>query len=802
MEEKVNSNKSELWNLSVRDLFYKYVRFLPLFLLSLAFALLIVWIYLRYATQIYGASGTMLIKSEQTSGRDDKVEEILVGSNRIQNIQNEIEILKSKPLMERVVHKLNLQFSYTAIGKIKELNVYKQGPFLAEAFEISDSTRPFSMRIKFIDENQFRIGSESEAITFGKVFENANGIFRLNKNRGVRVIPGSEFTVTWQSINSIAGALASNVRVQPKTPGTRILSIGIQTTNGQMAADIVNNLMIQYDSMTVEQNNYSTDQMISFIDARLRILTNEMDSLQLKYLRYRQDNGLIDVEIQSSDYFSKIRQADEAIDQQQARVTVTDYISEYLDNKENAFSRVTVPSSLGLEDITLNELVSAYNKAQLTRQTLLDGNIPPDNPIIKETEGQIEKLRSSILENLRNIRSSYRTSIETLRKSTFREESQLQTLPFKLKELVEMERQINTKVTLYNLLQGKREEAAIGRASTLSNSKVIDMAAASNTPVKPNKKSIQILAILIGLGLPAMVIFIAEVINDKVTTRFDIEKITQVPILGEVGHSYSEQTLIVNKTSRSMVAEQFRIVRSNLQYILPKTEKSVILVTSSFSGEGKSFISTNMGAVLALTGKKTVILEFDIRKPKVLSGLNLTKRPGISNFLVGKADLDGLVVPVPEHENLFVLPCGPIPPNPSELLLDTKVLELFTKLRERFDVIIIDTAPVGMVSDAMTLGKFADCTLYLVRQGHTFKKQIGLIDEVYRENKLPRVSIIINDVKIKPGYGYYGYGRYGYGYGYGQSKKGGYYEEETPSESYIEKLLKKLNPKGLFRSKK
>lgn len=248
-----------------------------------------------------------------------------------------------------------------------------------------------------------------------------------------------------------------------------------------------------------------------------------------------------------------------------------------------------------------------------------------------------------------------------------------------------------------------------------------------------------------------------------------------------------------------MVAEQFRIIRTNLQYVLNKIEKPVILVTSSFSGEGKSFVSTNMGAVMALTGKRTIILEFDIRKPKILAGLSIGKNPGISNFLVGKAELKDLILPVPSQENLFVLPCGPVPPNPAELLLDSKVTELFQWLRREFDVVIIDTAPVGMVSDAMTLGKFADCTLYLVRQGYTYKKQIGLIDDLYESKKLPAVSIVINDVKLKAGYGYYGYGRYGYGYGYGNS---GYYEEEAPKKSMLDKIAGWFSFKNLFRRKK
>jgi capsular exopolysaccharide synthesis family protein len=207
-----------------------------------------------------------------------------------------------------------------------------------------------------------------------------------------------------------------------------------------------------------------------------------------------------------------------------------------------------------------------------------------------------------------------------------------------------------------------------------------------------------------------------------------------------------------------------------------------------------------MGAVLALAGKKTVILEFDIRKPKILSGLGIQKGPGITNYLVGKGNLQDLVKPVLDHENLFVLGCGPIPPNPAELLLDPKMDEMFTWLQQNFDVVLVDTAPVGMVSDAMTLSKYANSTLYLVRQGHTFKKQVALIDEFYVGNKLPKISIVINDVKIKPGYGYYGYGRYGYGYGYGY---GSYYEEETPPKNFFERMLSAFNIGKLFgRSRK
>jgi tyrosine-protein kinase Etk/Wzc len=800
MEDQQTSNRSELWSLSVKDLFYKYVRYLPLFLLSLAFSLLVAWVYLRYSTRIYGASGTLLIKNEQPSTRNDKVEELLLGNNKSQNILNEIEIIRSVPMMERVVKRLHLQLSYVAIGKIKEINVYKQGPFLMDVLEIADSSATFSHKIKFVNSQQFRVNNKSDKFSFGDLFRNNYGVFRLVRTSTTPPAPGSEFTVTWKPSDAVAGELVGNLKIQPKTPGTGMLSISIQTTNPQMGADIINTLMVQYDSMTVEKSNYSTDQMINFIDDRLNILNKELDSIQQIMLAYQQRNNLIDVESQSTAYLDRMEEADKAVNDQILRMNMAEMVEFYLKDKKNEFNKVVVPSSLGLEDPVLNELVATYNRAQLERQSLIDGHVPVSNPLISESELMIEKLRESLIENLANIKSAIANAISELNKRSAGQQSKLEVLPYKLKEYVEIQRQVNTKLALKTLLEGKREEAAVTRASTVSNSTVVNKAAPSLTPVKPSKKMFQIIAVLAGLGLPALLIFIGEVINDKVSTRFDIERITKAPILGEVGHSYSDQTLIVNKTSRSMVAEQFRIVRANLQYVLPQIEKPVILITSSVSGEGKSFVSTNMGSVIALAGKKTIILEFDIRKPKVLSGLGMNKRSGISNYLVGKAQLADLVLGVPDHPNLWVLPCGPIPPNPSELLLDSKVTEMFNWLRDNYDVILIDTAPVGMVSDAMTLGKFANCTLYLVRQGHTFKKQITLIDEFYQEKKLPRVSIIINDVKLKPGYGYYGYGRYGYGYGYAQ--KSSYYEEEAAPSSKLEKFLHKIDPRRWFGLKK
>jgi tyrosine-protein kinase Etk/Wzc len=785
-EEQYRSNKSELWNLGIKDIFFKYIRFLPVFILSLSLALFGAYLYLRYATPIYRSSGTMLIKNPNQGGSatDAKLNQ-LFGNNGTDNIQNEIEVLRSRPLMQRVVDSMQLQVSYYAVGKIKSPNIYKQGPFLLEIFELSDSNQSFSLSVRFQNDKQFSINGEGR-FGFNQLFKNPHGVFRLLKNPFTPV--GKEYLITYQPSFVVASEYAAGIQVSPK-PGTGILIIGLETANPELSADIINGLMVKYGDYTREDKTTEANQTLNFINIRLNKIGHEIDSIQKVLLDFKVRNNLIVPGAQTQSYFQNMTLADQGLTENNMKLNIVAMVDEYLRDKKNYFVTVPVVSSLGIADPTLNSLVISYNSVQIERKKLLESNIPSTNPLVRQTEALIEKFRLDILESLKNVKSSIELANNTLRGRGTSAESQIKALPAKEQELAQIQAQLDSKLGLAKYLMEKKEETSISMASVIANSKVVESAYPSNAPVKPNRRSIQLLAMLIGVAIPAIFIFMMEVVNDKITTRFDIEKITQAAVLGEVGHSYSDSTLVVSKTNRGMVAEQFRIVRSNLQYVLNKIEHPVILVTSSFSGEGKSFITTNLGAVMALAGKKTIILEFDIRKPKIMTGLGMTKRPGITNYLLGKSELKDLPVLVPGYENLYVLACGPVPPNPSELLLDKKVDELFEYLKANFDMIVVDTAPVGMVSDAMTLGKFANCTLYIVRQGHTFKKQVALIDEFYTEGKLPRVSIVINDVKIKPGYGYYGYGRYGYGYGYNS----GYYEEEHPPQPMIDRILDVFN---------
>ena len=411
MEESIKTAKSELWSLSLRDLFYKYVRFLPIFVLSVAVALLGAYAYLRYATPVYSTGGTLIIQSEtKGGGRGDKFEDIF-GGGKSQNIQSEIEILKSKPLMARVVNKLNLQYSYFVVGKIKTINIYKYGPFVIDAAELTDSSRSFTLKIKFVNNQAFKVNDDNTVITFGRFFKNQFGTFRLIRQGGALA---KDYTIKYQSTGSAAGAYAGAVQVAPKSAGSGILNIGMQSAHPNLGADIINQLLDEYGDYTKELKNKTADQMIAFIDNRMSVIKGELDSVQDKLLRYSQENNLIDIEAQSSQYFGNIGDADKAINDRQLQLVIADGIDDYLRNKKYEFDQVVVPSSFSLTDATLNSLIASYNGLQAERQQLLESNVPEANPLVRENKEQIETVRQSILESLVNIKRSYDKTINAI----------------------------------------------------------------------------------------------------------------------------------------------------------------------------------------------------------------------------------------------------------------------------------------------------------------------------------------------------------------------------------------------------
>jgi capsular exopolysaccharide synthesis family protein len=416
--------------------------------------------------------------------------------------------------------------------------------------------------------------------------------------------------------------------------------------------------------------------------------------------------------------------------------------------------------------------------------------MPAGNPIIRDFETAMDKQRNEMINALSNAKQNLQSRIQSYEGKNRIAGNELSGVPAKQREVLDIMRKQRIAEELYTFLLERKLETSIGSASTLSNIEILESAFSSGIPVSPNKRNLYMVALIIGLAIPAAFLFITELFNDKIRTRNDIDKFSSVPILGEIGHSDSKQTLIISSHDRKYISEQFRVLRTSLQYLFTEKKSAhSLLITSSVSGEGKSFVSTNMAAVMAVSGKKTVILEFDLRKPKIMSGLQMDSKntKGISNYLVGNAALEEIIYKVPDQENLFVVPCGTVPPNPAELLLNPRLKVLFEDVKKKFEMIIVDTAPAGLVSDCYLLGEHVDAAVYIVRHNYTFKKQLNMIQRIYDEKRLPNTAVVINDVKALAGYGeYYGYVNYGYkGYGYGYGKELSNYFDVKEKKGFV-----------------
>jgi tyrosine-protein kinase Etk/Wzc len=785
----MNTQESKSIKISVKDFLMRYVRYLPLFILSIGIALGIAYAYLRYSTPLYSARATMLIKTDKSSGGLAKEFDEVNFTGGRGNVANEIEILKSLTLAKRVATSLGLQKKYYVKGNIKTTLNYPEAPVSLDIVKLTDSTKPIGFDINIINEQEFNFAN-APAIKyrFGQPLEQPGGTFVIVKNEPLfKNLQYKEHVLTWEPLENAAFNVLGGLGVAAVKDQSNILSVTYLGTHPQLAKDILNQLMEEYSKQNVEDKNQTAARTVSFVNERLNLITRELGDVEKDLQKYKQHNDVVNLESQSQLYLSTQSELDKQLSQFEVQKHIIGYLQEYMGNEQN--NHDVVPTSLGIEDITLKELIGQYNELQLKREAQLR-TTTPNNLTVKVMDGQLEKLRSNILENLNNVKRTIDLQINSLNHKNQQYNSRINSVPIKEKELLEITRQQGIKQSLYLFLLQKREETAISLAATVSNSQVVDAAIGSGGPVLPNPKNVKMLAVFLGLLVPVGFIYIRELLNDKIVSRPDITKITEAPIFGEIGHSEDKGVLLVRNNKRDVVTEQFRMIRSNIQYMV-NTSRPVILVTSTFSGEGKSFISVNTGAVMALAGKKTVVLEMDIRKPKISKNLDLSRAKGISNFLVGNIPVESLAQPVNGVDNLYVIPCGPIPPNPSEMLLNEKLNELFDYVKKAFDVVIIDTAPIGLVSDAFTLSKYADSTLYIVRMGYTLKKQMHFIEELYKTNKLPRIGLLVNDIKTSSHYYSYGnYGGYGYGYGYGNSN--GYYEASSNGTGKVKKLFKKI----------
>lgn len=756
---------------SLGDLIHKFIPYWPFFLLLLAISVSGAWIYLRYKLPVYLTTATLLIKDDKTNTPGNDVMEAfdLFGSKT--NVENEVEILQSKTLMQEVVKNLHLYAPVAIEGRLLKQSAYIYSPVVIEA-KYPDS-------INEIPEIPFKFNEKDQNVIINKINYPLNqwmstpwGVFRFLPNKKYQQAgksnKDSDFYFSLFSVKKAANNILNQVIITPSSKQSTVIDMRIEGEVPKRGEDILNELLIAYNHAAVQDKNVLASNTLNFVEERLKYVVNELDSIEGRLQKYKANNKITDISAQGQIFLQTVATNDQKISDLNMQLAVLDQVQNYVTGKQDAGG--IVPATLGVGDPVLTDLLQKLSDLEL-QYTQAKKIVPENNPsLIAITDG-IKKIRPAILENIQSQRKNLLAGRGNLTNTNNKYSSMLTSIPEKERELLSISRQQAIKNNIYTFLLQKREETALSFASAVADSRIIDRAQSSDVPVKPKKSLVYLAALLGALALGFSVIYLKEILTRTVQERADIEKYTGIPFLGEVVYDRSKSTIVIAEGKRSFIAEQFRQLRTSLSYLGINETHKRILITSSISGEGKSFIAVNLGISLALMNKKVVLIELDLRKPKLSEQFHMSRNVGISNYLIGKMQIEDLVKTT-GTENLYLIPSGPIPPNPSELISNNKLKDLLEHLESIFDYIIIDTAPVNPVTDALILSPVSDVTLFVVRHDYTPKMFVKKLDQLNRTSNLNNPAIIYNGIKGK-GFSKYGYG-YGYGYGYteeGNSKK-------------------------------
>lgn len=772
--------------LTIKEQVKKYLSYYPLFIISLVICMGSALLYLKYAVPKYRVSTLLFVKKDsKPSSASDLVETAITGDPVAPNLDNEIQLLSSNSLMQEVVSKNGFNISYYHIGKVRDADIYLDAPFRLIPQEIKDSGTAFSTKVLNINDEGGTLvianddlspeGESKSKVTkmpfkWNVPFRSGLKTFSLVKHGD---IPSKDanYKVMWSPVTWTAGEIGGKIDVGLLDKKTTIIVIGILIENVERGKDILNALAEEYTQNDIDARNVVSQNTIRFIDDRLSSVTADLSGVEGSLENYQGSKGLINVDVQSSQSFENNNNINKEIADVNVKQGVTQSIMGYFNNPSPQSQ--LVPSTLGLDDPTLANLISNYNDLQLRKQkeapSLAEGGI-----VLKDLNNQLSAVKGSVLEALQNINKNLKQKENSLQQQNGQYRQFLSALPSNERAMQEIKRKQSITQGLYLYLLQKREEAAVSSTSSnVSNYKQIDPAMGMGI-VSPNGINIKIYSLLIGLILPFGIIYTKDMLNDKIMTRRDITGRIDMPIVGEVSHLSKRQIESLAVMDRDLTGEEFRIIRTNLYFMLEKKNKQVILVTSSVGGEGKSLVSMNLAAVLAISGKKVALVEFDLRRPSISSKLKIVGDKGLNDYFKGQTkNLSEIYNSYEDIPSLHVYQSGTTPKYAGDLFLSEKMPKLFADLKSQYDYVVVDSAPVGMVSDGLILGEYADAVLFVVRQRFTPKKQLEFLNELSTSNKLNDVGIIFNDVKRGGKIGYYGYGNNsGRYYGYIAKAKG------------------------------
>lgn len=741
----------------------KYVKYWYLFLLGILLSTGIAYAYLKITTPLYKVTSTLLIQE------DTKGDGLLKGTafsdlnlfKTSKTVDNEMEVLRSRDLIYKVLKGLELETSYFYDLPFGKKELYGNSlPVKVKVTRLNNSAYTQKLTLNVMNDGEFILGENgiTRIYKFGQII--SRPAYRIQIIKGPAfAISGKTLQLRFLDLHKSAEAYSTKgIVILPIVKDANTIVITLFDALPQRGVDILNRLIDTYNQENVSNKNLMAINTIKFIDTKLKVLTDDLSGAEQDVESYKRYNNTTELgadaqlDLQSSGNYGQQLATSEV------QLSLVQSIISYLKDGNSNFE--LVPSTLGLKDPTLQNLTEKYNNLQIERQRLLRSN-SVDNPLVVNLTEQLVGLKSNLLENLNVIRRGLQLEKNKLNSKSSQLASKLNNVPVIERGLLERNREQSVKTILYHYLLQKREETELSLSATIPTSQIIDKPAYSFTPAKPRVQLIYMLSLIAGFFIPLSVIYGRDKMNSKVKDIYDTEYIAgHARILGTLSHKTIGTSIVVHKDKSTTISELFRYIRSNLHFMDSNKENKVLLITSTTKGEGKTFFSINLGITLSLINKKVVVLEFDLRKPDLLQGMQLTSELGLSDYL--RSDIltvEDVLKPMPAHENLFAIGCGEIPEDPSELLMNGKIRLLFHELRKRFDYIIVDTPPVGHVADAFTLAQFSDASIYLVRYNFTNKTDLDIFEEICLNNRLKNPMVVFNDAK-KEHRNTYRYGRY------------------------------------------
>ena len=772
---------------NLKEQLFFYLQYWKWFAASVLIFLSISFIYLRYYTVEYGVSSTILLKDEKKGGSSEysAISDMNLFSSK-NNVDNEIAILKSRTLSQNVVEGLGLDISYFSLGRLVNLEMYKNSPIKILFYDKSRNYNKISktFTIKVISDTKYGLldlnDEMSKEYTFGQKVSSQLGTYTIIKNTLVPIKNTPTINIVKSSLESKASSFRSilNITLIDKT---NVINLSNTDQIPQRGIDFLDEIVKQYNQDAIRERNQVANITKDFINQRLQIITKELGGVEEQAEIFKKTRNLTSLEADSELSLAQATDYDRSVLNTETELKVSEFMLNQISKMK---SNELIPANIMSSSEGSNGGIDQYNSLVLERRRQLK-SATEDNPVIKNLDSQLLAVKSNIIEGLKNKQKDLKINILDLSSTRTHFNNKVGRVPTNDRFYTEIARQQHVKESLYLYLLQKREETELSLAATSPKAKIIDKAYLTG-PLTVNKLVFYLVSIAIGLFLPFGILFLINFFDTKIKSRNDIVGKVSIPYLGDLPRSKDNEE-IIKVNSRSSSAEAIRMIRTNLEFMLShviQNKCKTIFVTSSISKEGKTFCAVNLATTIALSGKKVLLIGLDIRNPKLDSYINLPAK-GLTNYLSSQeGTINDYIVKVDAVNSLYAIASGVIPPNPVELLMNDKINTMFDALKLEFEYIIVDTAPVSLVTDTLLIAKNADAFIYVMRANYLEKGMLQFAETFYKENKLPNMGILLNDTEISKTASY----GYGYGYGYGVEN-----EEEAPWYKKLASFFKKSN---------